>query len=184
MDLSSARQDRSACSAARRGHVGAHRRATCRARPGRVPVPALRRRPRPAQPRRLLARDWRQPQARQSAAARPATPCSNRISYRSSDRKHLPPSSEFAVETFIHVQFGAPPRPSCLICNGVSGPADAKPSTRRPRWLFLATGSQHPERPSSYSNRLVSISGVSVAFSVEICGQSEVTASRRRSLRP
>ena len=46
------------------------------------------------------------------------------------------------------------------------------------------TVSPLPKRPSPYSDRLVSISGVSVAFSVAICGQSEVTACRRRSLRP
>ena len=179
MDLSSARQDRSACSAARRGHVGAHRRATCRARPGRVPVPALRRRPRPAQPRRLLARDWRQPQARQSAAARPATPCSNRISYRSSDRKHLPPSSEFAVETFIHVQFGAPPRPSCLICNWTPTPAAATPANPRLHDVTRATAPQRPERPSSYRNRLGSITCVSLAPSVAILEHNLLMSSGR-----
>ena len=184
MDLSSARQDRSACSAARRGHVGAHRRATCRARPGRVPVPALRRRPRPAQPRRLLARDWRQPQARQSAAARPATPCSNRISYRSSDRKHLPPSSEFAVETFIHVQFGAPPRPSCLICDRASSPAAAGPATRYRHWVFPPIGLRGCDDQSSYRNRLASISGPTVASSVVIRSHRAVRFSGRRSRQP
>ena len=46
---------------------------------------------------------------------------------------------------------------------------------------FLITARQRPERPSSYSNRLVSISGVCVASLVAIYGLPTVTTSGRRS---
>ena len=55
-----------------RGRARAYRHTLRRARPGRVPVPALRRGPRAIQPRRLLARALRRCKARQAAAARPA----------------------------------------------------------------------------------------------------------------
>ena len=70
-------------------------------------------------------------------------------------------------------------RPSCLICNRAPTPAAATPATARLHCLIRAAWRQRPERPSSYRNRLGSITRVSLAPSVVFLDYHSFTSSGR-----
>ena len=63
-------------------------------------------------------------------------------------------------------------------------PGILKPTNRREHLVSPTAVRSGPDSPSSYRNRLVSISGVCMASSVPICGHPAVTAFGRRSHRP
>ena len=72
-------------------------------------------------------------------------------------------------------------RSDCRICNRASRPAQAKPATRRPCWVFRSTARNRSEGRSSFRNRLVCISVARMASLVAMKADRTLTDTPPKS---